>query len=593
MNRDVPGAFIKSVFPLSFRQKRTLPADFSPELYLAANPDVKATGIEAAAHYLEFGVREGRKLRPEASDETVEQRVIAKTGQNSVEGCADSDRGKGLYEGYIDHVQDTSVCGWAWQQDRPDEPISIDLYVDGEHQTSTIAAGFRADLQEAGKGNGRHAFQIRLPDRYRDAKPHSIRLCFAGTDLDLQGSPRNVCIDRKPGIAYLVYDEKQRAILDERVRLLEKTNPPDNPKISVIIPCYNLGEYLDEAVDSVFEQTFHDFEIIIVNDGSTDDSTNRLLWNYSRPRTRVIQTENRGPAAARNAGIKLARGTYLCALDADDKLHPEYFEKAAGVLDDNPSVMFVSCWLQAFGDEDWVWKQQNCDLVTLLGECTVATPALVRKESVLAVGGYDEDPAQWGNEDWLLWISLVSQGCKGIILPEVLFYYRKRENSLSAFWMRGEAHLKKLQSVISKHSVCYRNHLIEVLLRKEGDICDLLRQNDAAERDIYWCKQQIQSWKSEIARLQGKLASRQRNGDVAAKLADLETQVRVKSRQLETSLIEQDQLKQHEAQLQHVVDSKQRELLAMRQSRSWIITAPLRAINARLPLLSGLKSRTK
>ena len=95
------------------------------------------------------------------------------------------------------------------------------------------------------------------------------------------------------------------------------------PRISVIVPCYNLGAYLDEAVKSVLAQTYQDFEILIVDDGSTDPVTISLLDHYAQPKTTVFRTSNQKLAAARNFLIARARGTYLCALDADDKLHPQ------------------------------------------------------------------------------------------------------------------------------------------------------------------------------------------------------------------------------------------------------------------------------
>src|SRR5437879_507126 len=96
------------------------------------------------------------------------------------------------------------------------------------------------------------------------------------------------------------------------------------PVVSVIIPCFNQGATLDEAVASVLNQTFTDFEIVIVNDGSTDPFTSELLANYHRPRTRVITTANGGLAAARNTAIRNSRGKYILPLDADDRIAPEY-----------------------------------------------------------------------------------------------------------------------------------------------------------------------------------------------------------------------------------------------------------------------------
>src|SRR5262249_37763230 len=145
----------------------------------------------------------------------------------------------------------------------------------------------------------------------------------------------------------------------------------------------------DEAVQSVLDQTFQDFEIIIVNDGSTDPATNRLLSDYDRPKTRVITTENRGLAAAGNLAPAHAAGEYICALDADDRLERTYLEKAVRILDDDSGIAFVSCWLRTFGEEEWLWEQDRCDFPTLLTECTVCTAAVVRRLLLTAVGGYD------------------------------------------------------------------------------------------------------------------------------------------------------------------------------------------------------------
>src|SRR5438445_7330148 len=147
--------------------------------------------------------------------------------------------------------------------------------------------------------------------------------------------------------------------------------PPSPPRISVIIPCYNLGHYLGEAVDSVLAQTRQDFEIIVVDDGSTDDETQAIVAAFDRPKTQVIRIARRGLAAARNAGIAAASGDILCALDADDRLEPTFFEKALAVLDADPSVTFASAWLRTFGDESWEWTPSRCDLPALLWEDTV------------------------------------------------------------------------------------------------------------------------------------------------------------------------------------------------------------------------------
>ena len=90
-------------------------------------------------------------------------------------------------------------------------------------------------------------------------------------------------------------------------------------KVSVIIPCYNQGQYIEEAVKSVLAQTYQNFEIIIVNDGSTDEFTNKLLSDYDKQKTKVLHTDNQGLASARNNGIKVAKGKYILPLDADER----------------------------------------------------------------------------------------------------------------------------------------------------------------------------------------------------------------------------------------------------------------------------------
>lgn len=256
------------------------------------------------------------------------------------------------------------------------------------------------------------------------------------------------------------------------------------PNVSVLIPCFNLGPYLAEAVDSVFAQTCQDFEIIVVDDGSTDEQTKAILSRFKRPRTRLLTTENRGLATARNHAIAHARGRYLCALDADDRLHPRFLEKTTALLDSDPSLTFVSTWLEVFGAESWIWRQDRCDLPKLLSECVVLTASPVRRDAVEAVGGYDASLFTEGHEDWDLWISLVENGYRGAIIPEVLFYYRRRVGSMSQVCNRGEMRQRLRSRIIHKHRASYALHAPEVLLLKERECGELLRINSRLEREI-------------------------------------------------------------------------------------------------------------
>jgi glycosyltransferase involved in cell wall biosynthesis len=320
------------------------------------------------------------------------------------------------------------------------------------------------------------------------------------------------------------------------------------PTVSVIIPCFNLGPFLDEAVSSVLAQTFQDFEILIVDDGSTDAATQAVLAGYSRPKTRVFRAEHAGLAAARNLGIGHAAGRYLCALDADDRLEPTFLEKMVGVLDNDDSLTFSSCWLRTFGAETWHWTPERCDLPTLLWEDTVLTAALVRRDAILAVGGYDTTMPEQGDEDWDLWLTLVERGHRGAILPEILFNYRRRAGSMSTVCWHGPGHLPLLRYRVAKHRTTYERYRFDVLLHQDDATATLLRRND---------------------RLECHLAS------------DLEPAVNLRRQELAT-LQAKLTAGSHVENLEAALRATTAEVAALRTSMSWRVTAPLRAIYGRL-----------
>lgn len=202
------------------------------------------------------------------------------------------------------------------------------------------------------------------------------------------------------------------------------------PKVSVIIPCYNLGQYLDEAVDSVLAQTFQDFEIIIVNDGSTDEFTNKLLANYIKPKTRVLTTDNQGLPSARNNGIKTSKGEYICCLDADDKYHSDFLEKTVEVLnkDIEHGYGIVTTWLYTFGEANGICKSLDFNPYRLAMKNCVHVASIFRKECWEKKDGYSTNLS--GYQDWDFWLSIVAMGYKWFCINEPLFYYRRRPHSM-------------------------------------------------------------------------------------------------------------------------------------------------------------------
>jgi glycosyltransferase involved in cell wall biosynthesis len=245
------------------------------------------------------------------------------------------------------------------------------------------------------------------------------------------------------------------------------------PLVSVIVPVYEEVAWLDEALDSVAAQTMDDFEVVVADDGSASPAARAALHALDRPRTRVLRLPHGGVCRARNRAVAESRGRLLTFFDADDRMHPRFLERLCGTLEANPDLAFASPWVRLFGDEEWEWRPARCDLPALLGECTVATAALVRREDVLAVGGFDER-MELGHEDWDLWLSIVERGRAGAIVPEVLFDYRRRAGSRSAVADHGETYLALFADRIAKHAGSYRRHLFEVLWEKEVTVGHLL-----------------------------------------------------------------------------------------------------------------------
>lgn len=203
----------------------------------------------------------------------------------------------------------------------------------------------------------------------------------------------------------------------------------NNPSISIIIPCYNHGAYLMEAIDSVLASTFRDFEIIVVDDGSDEAETIAVLSEINRPKTRVMQQKNKGLPAARNAGINLSSGKYILCLDADDMVTPTLLEKSFQVLENCPKTGVVATLPQHFGDQNYIWRPIPFSFYQLLRENLLHATCLFRHNIWKTVGGYDEN-MRAGCEDWEFWIRVAKAGWKFARIDEPLFLYRKDGQSM-------------------------------------------------------------------------------------------------------------------------------------------------------------------
>ena len=172
------------------------------------------------------------------------------------------------------------------------------------------------------------------------------------------------------------------------------------PRVSVVIPTYNRSDYILEAVESILTQTYRDFEIIIVDDGSTDDTRDVLAGQIEAGTIRYIYQENRSKSAARNHGIRLAKGEYIAFLDSDDLFTPTKLAKQVAFLDEHPDIGFVHSWYSKFDDAGnhlgtrdtsrytgWVYPE-----ILLSWSVLMAVPCMMMRKDVLeAVNGFDEN----------------------------------------------------------------------------------------------------------------------------------------------------------------------------------------------------------
>ena len=199
------------------------------------------------------------------------------------------------------------------------------------------------------------------------------------------------------------------------------THAMDTPKVSVILPCCNAHRFLGQAIGSARAQTFRDFEIVVVDDGSTDPETISYLNNLDGD-VRVVRQKNRGLPGARNTGFREARGTYVVPLDCDDWLEPEFIEKALAALESAPDATFAFSHIKLEDQASGV-LHKNYNFFEQLFLNQLPYCMLISRSAWVETGGYDETMCR-GYEDWEFTIRLGGQGRLGVAVPEPLFHYR-------------------------------------------------------------------------------------------------------------------------------------------------------------------------
>lgn len=231
------------------------------------------------------------------------------------------------------------------------------------------------------------------------------------------------------------------------------------------MPAYNAGKYIAEAISSVLGQTFPDFELLIVDDGSSDNTLG-VIHDFTDSRIRLLVQENKGIALALNAGLKAARGAYIARFDADDVCFPERLARQVLFLDGHPAYLVAGSDAEYISENGEHLFDFRCKghshreiLDQLYRHCPfIHSAVMYRKESILRLGGY---PAYAHNfEDYLLWVQLLKWG-KCCNLPEPLIKVRINPASVTIDEKWRGRHFRQLKkSIIQKG----------VVTKEEGDV---------------------------------------------------------------------------------------------------------------------------
>ncbi len=248
----------------------------------------------------------------------------------------------------------------------------------------------------------------------------------------------------------------------------------NKPLVSIIIPCYNDAQYIEQSVNSALNQSYPNKEVILVDDGSNEE-TKAVLKKLAPRITKLITQENQGQSAARNVGIKEVKGDYILVLDSDDFIEPTFSEKAIAVFENKKNIKLVSCYVNRFNDDKnkAVYKSTGGDFKGFLLNNQISGGCLFLKSDFERINGYDELMRK-GFEDWEFYIRLLKDGGIAYVIPEPLFNYRLRNDSTTS--KANKIKYELLQYIYFKHKELYTAnyelfilHLLGRIEREENE----------------------------------------------------------------------------------------------------------------------------
>lgn len=265
-------------------------------------------------------------------------------------------------------------------------------------------------------------------------------------------------LGRSPGFPPLVVVDKSRMQMRHQVEIPSSLSDQAGiivPAVSVLIPTFNATSFIQDALESVATQTFQDYEIVVVDDGSTDSTVKRVAgWSSSHSivSLRLVQQTHAGISAARNVGVQEARAGYVAFLDADDLWEENKLQVVMECLrqSSNPDLVCHDEWIEERGRRRGVCRHgpygNYCDLL-FKGNCVSTSAVVVRRSLVLQVGGFSWD-LTCGMEDYDLWLRLAAAGCRFEYLHDVLGGYRRLGQGITS---KVQPHFEEGLEVLAAH----------------------------------------------------------------------------------------------------------------------------------------------
>jgi glycosyltransferase involved in cell wall biosynthesis len=258
------------------------------------------------------------------------------------------------------------------------------------------------------------------------------------------------------------YEDFPNTACHQDVPLRLREVDPLPPTVSVIIPCYGQAEFLGDAVASVLAQTWTDWEIVIVDDGSPDDTAGtarRLIEQHPQRRIRLLSQPNRGVSGARNNGIAASTGRYILPLDADDMIRPQMLERTVALLEADHAVSIAYTDWQQTGTDSTL-QAGPWELVSMCAGNRIPYCSLYRRGAWAVTGGYNPKQALW--EDYDFWLGCLEHGVEGERIAEPLFLYRARPGTRTGDADRRRAQLR--HEMVRNHPSLFTRRLRAQLL---------------------------------------------------------------------------------------------------------------------------------